>query len=70
MKQGGFCYQHTYQREEYNNSGGAKQYSQKRSPHTSSGSSRRVYGVRADGKPCTRCMKQGRFCFQHVHQET
>ena len=65
MKQGGFCYQHTYQ-QEY----GAKQYSKKRfaSANSSSGS-RRVYGVRADGAPCKNCIKQGRFCFQHVHQE-
>jgi hypothetical protein len=36
---------------------------------SAAGPSLPAYGVRADGKPCRRCMMQGRFCFQHVGQQ-
>ena len=74
VKQGGYCFQHKDQEQHQkdkkarNNNKPEPQCHGRHSCQEDEG--RVVYGIRAaNGKPCLRCMKQRRFCHQHVHQQ-
>ena len=38
------------------------------SSHHQQPHNQRVFGTCQDGRPCSRCIKQGKYCYQHVHQ--
>ena len=73
QQQGGYCHQHKDQ--DKKSAGSTYGTDPKRGPYKADSSSRSRYrhqvafGIRQDGQPCQRCMKQQRFCFQHEDQK-
>ena len=75
LRQQRFCYQHRHQAPGWSSEHETKPKTSQssssssfKSDSTSSGTSAGVFGINQNGLPCKRCMKQGTFCYQHVHQ--
>jgi curved DNA-binding protein CbpA len=69
--QGKFCFQHVHQDPQFADKG-AKESTNKKSkasPFTNNARKQHIFGTRADGQQCKRCQVQGKFCFQHAHQD-
>jgi len=82
IAQMGFCWQHEWQESCFNSNGNTtrpssspkKSSSPRQSSATPNSEHQRKketqYGVTQQGLPCKRCISQGKFCYQHIGQQS
>jgi curved DNA-binding protein CbpA len=68
---GKFCFHHVHQDPSFHaqDSKHGESTNGHRNAKKAPGQSHARFGTRADGQPCRRCEMQGKYCFQHTHQD-